>query len=111
MRVERWQVPWPPIRVSEDEWVVIRDSIYHPAAIIRRVEFAPNVARFRVVTWAERSADRSLIGYCLTLEVADMLVKFTPGAVDASHIHPPWTHGLTSGDWSRREAARPTPLT
>lgn len=106
MRVERWQVPWPPIRISETEWVVIRDSIYHPAAIIRRVEFAPNVARFRVVTWAERSADRRLIGYCLTLEVADMLVKFSPGSVDASRIHPPWTHGLTSGDWELKSSAR-----
>jgi hypothetical protein len=101
MKIQRWQVPWPPLKISDTEWVIIRDSIRHPAAIVRRIEFDDNVTRFRVVSWAERSEDRVLIGYCVNLELADMLVRFS-GEVDPA-VRSAWTrHGLTGQDWEKR---------
>jgi hypothetical protein len=103
------------VKISETEWIIIRDSIYHPAAIVRRLEFPDRTSRFRVVTWAEKSEDRTLLGYVANLELADMLVRFSgskgaPGAQpsEGTQAQPgtrprtPWGKGLTAEDWARR---------
>ncbi len=67
--------PWPPIRLSENEWVVMRNSASHPKAVIRRLEAdRGHPPFFRAVSWAPASADRRLIGYFPTLEVADLAI-------------------------------------
>lgn len=77
--VRDWTPPWPPIRISEDEWIIMRDSQSEPAAIIRRLRMGPRQETFyRVVTWAPISADRQLVGYFQTLTKADQSVLFTP---------------------------------
>ncbi len=35
MDVIRWQPPWPLVKISDVEWVVLRDDPRHPAALIR----------------------------------------------------------------------------
>lgn len=77
--VHDWQPPWPPIRISTDEWIVMRDSKTEPVAVIRRVKLGPrNETFFRVVTWAEESTDRQLVGYFASFKEADQSMLFVP---------------------------------
>jgi len=74
-----WTPPWPPIRLSDDEWILMRDSQSEPAAIVRRLSMGPrNQTYYRVVRWAPASKDRQLVGYFQTLAQADRSVLFTP---------------------------------
>lgn len=76
-----WQPPWPPIRVAETEWIVMRDAKSEPAAVIRTVRMGPrNELFYRVVTWAPTSEGRSLVGYYPTFELADRAVLFRPAS-------------------------------
>lgn len=74
-----WTPPWPPIQISRDEWIVMRDDKRIPVAVIRRLRLGPRQETFfRVVTWAEESAERELVGYFPTLAEADRMVLFKP---------------------------------
>ena len=77
--------PWPPIQVSETEWVVMRNSPTHPKGLVRFLPAtAAQPAVYRAVTWAARSEDRQLIGYFRTLELADAAVlEDAPGLIPA----------------------------
>ena len=67
--------PWPPIQVSEVEWVVMRNSPSRPKGLVRFLPAtAAQPAAYRAVTWAPRSENRELIGYFPTLELADASV-------------------------------------
>lgn len=70
-----WVPPWPPIQIAGDEWVVVRETPRHPAAVVRRFDSADG-PYFRVVTWSLRSTDRQLIGRFASLAEADRAVKF-----------------------------------
>ena len=60
-----------------DEWIIMRNSNREPAAVVRAVKLGPHDDRyFRVVTWAQESADRVLRGYFSTLGEADCSVRF-----------------------------------
>ncbi len=79
--VRDWQPPWPPIRISDDEWIIMRDSTLEPAGVVRTVTLGPRHERFyRVVTWAPSSEGRTLVGYYTTLAEADRSILFTPSA-------------------------------
>lgn len=82
---------WPPIQIGEDEWIIMRTERSRPAALVKRFAGQGNPDRparsyFRCVTWAERSADRRLIGRFRTLDEADAAVvtpsteEFRPSA-------------------------------
>jgi len=74
-----WQPPWPPIRIAEAEWIVMRDAKNEPAAVIRAVRIGPrNELFYRVVSWAPTSDGRTLVGYYATLQLADRAVLFRP---------------------------------
>jgi len=74
-----WQPPWPPIRVGEAEWIIMRDSNREPVGVVRVVKLGPrNETFYRVVTWAPASEDRQLVGYYATLAEADRSILFTP---------------------------------
>ena len=67
--------PWPPIRVGETEWLIMRNSPTHPKAVVRLLPATAEAAeRYRAVTWAPRSEQRLLIGYFATLGAADEAV-------------------------------------
>ncbi|MDJ0335330.1 hypothetical protein QMG83_08855 [Salinibacterium sp. G-O1] len=71
--------PWPPISINDSEWVVMRNSASRPKAIIRRMQAdAGHPPFFRAVSWAPVSADRRLIGYFPTLELADLAILEDP---------------------------------
>jgi len=77
-----WQPPWPPIRIGELEWVLMRESKSEPAAVVRLVRMGPrNETFYRVVTWAPASEGRTLVGYYATLAEADRAVLFVPANV------------------------------
>ncbi|MFP7833150.1 hypothetical protein [Marisediminicola sp. LYQ134] len=105
MQITRWQPPWPPLQISECEWVIIRDSQRQPAAIIRRFEFGEHrEVWWRIGRWAPRSEDRELIGWVRTLELADMAVKFSPKTtVDLQQFSP----ARTAEEWTRYQEDRP----
>jgi hypothetical protein len=68
--VARWH---PVVNAHAAEWLLRQGTAGQPYAIVRRFEFGdPNQAQiwFRVVTWAQNSQDRELIGWCRTLEAA-----------------------------------------
>lgn len=76
-----WHPPWPPIRVGESEWIVMRDSKREPVAVIRALRLGPrNELYYRVVSWAADSATRTLLGYFPSLDAADQSVHFEPPA-------------------------------
>jgi hypothetical protein len=76
LEVIRWQPPWPMIRTSDREWVILRDDPSRPVAVVRYLDDAPSGAQYRVVRWAPRSHDRRLFEYFPSLEKADMAVTF-----------------------------------
>ncbi len=76
-----WVPPWPPIRIGEGEWIIMRDSEREPVGIIKIVRIrhrGEERSFFRVVTWAERSEQRELVGYFRTLDEADASIRFSP---------------------------------
>jgi hypothetical protein len=76
LEVIRWQPPWPLIRTSDREWIVLRDDPSKPVAVVRYLDNAPSGGQYRVVRWAPRSEDRRLFEYFPSLEKADMAVTF-----------------------------------
>ena len=67
--------PWPPIQISDCEWIIMRHERTRPKAIVRRFEASEHHAGyFRVVTWAPLSKDRQLIGRYPSLELANEAV-------------------------------------
>lgn len=84
-----WDPPWPPIRISDCEWVVIRNYAEMPAAVIRFFEAtADHPTYFRAVTWRQTSQGRELIGRFPTLKDADRAVYFD-GTNGGSKTEPP----------------------
>lgn len=72
-----WEPPWPPVQISDCEWVIIRNYAETPAALVRRFDAdADHPAYFRVVTWRPTSAGRKLIGRYESLKDADRAVFF-----------------------------------
>jgi hypothetical protein len=87
--VRDWQPPWPPIMISDCEWIIMRDEKTKPAGIIRRVKLGPRDENFyRVVTWAPTSENRALVGYFTTLQEADRAILFRPPQHDTASSHP-----------------------
>jgi hypothetical protein len=67
--------PWPPIQVSDCEWIVMRHEKSRPHAMVRRFAASPEHPEYyRVVSWAPLSKDRKLIGRYLNLQAADEAV-------------------------------------
>ena len=74
---KNWQPPWPPVRIAESEWVILRDSRTEPAGVIKVVALGPRGESFyRVVTWSPTSEGRTLVGYFSTLHEADRSILF-----------------------------------
>lgn len=75
-RLEPLVSDWHPVTILEpSEWFLRPSKTESPVAVIRRIgQRAPNGLTeevwFRVVTWAVRSEDREMIGWCRTLEAA-----------------------------------------
>lgn len=63
---------WHPIMAAHEyaagEWLMI-DPSAKPYAVVRALEVGGERG-YRVVTWAERSEDRQLVGYWQTLRAA-----------------------------------------
>ena len=75
--VTNWQPPWPPVRIAEAEWVILRDSRTEPVGVIKVVKLGPRGESFyRVVTWSPTSEGRTLVGYFPTLHDADRSILF-----------------------------------
>ena len=67
--------PWLPIRISETEWIIMRNSASRPKAVVKRLEADPGHPSFyRAVSWAPISDQRRLIGYFPSLDVADLAI-------------------------------------
>ena len=72
-----WVPPWPPILIGDAEWIIMRHSNREPVAVVRAVKIGPRDEKyFRVVTWAQASEDRTLVGYFSSLAEADRSVRF-----------------------------------
>jgi hypothetical protein len=82
IRTHSWDPPWPPVQISDCEWIIIRDHPDTPAAIIRRFDAtAERSSYFRVVTWRPTSSGRELVGRYGTFKEADRAVTFAAGSV------------------------------
>ncbi len=84
-----------PIRISRDEWALIRNDPSTPAALVRRMHPGTELEHYRVVTFDIDPAQRSLIGRFRTLEAADRSVRYT---VPAQSIRPALNH-IPRGAW------------
>lgn len=95
-----WDPPWPPVQISDCEWVVVRNSIAKPKAVIRHFPKTPERPEyFRVVSWAPTSEGRELLGRFPTLAEADQSVKFSvPRGVGPKAMT---TEQLRPIDWSK----------
>ena len=78
------------------EWLLSQGALGTPYAIVRHFAFGdvnrPDVW-FRVVTWAPRSEERELIGWCRTLEAASAVA---------------WDHRCAAESWRHHMAKRRT---
>ncbi|RFA11487.1 hypothetical protein B7R21_12315 [Subtercola boreus] len=68
-------VDWHPSRLAQPvEWMLQHPVSPRPFAVIRLIRFPAQKgtvdAWYRVVTWSQKSADRELVGWCLSLEAA-----------------------------------------
>ncbi|GAA1696047.1 hypothetical protein GCM10009792_15040 [Microcella alkalica] len=63
---------WHPILAAHEyatgEWLLV-DPMAVPFAVVRVIEIKGERG-YRAVTWAEKSADRRLLGYCRSLRAA-----------------------------------------
>jgi hypothetical protein len=76
--VRDWKPPWPPIRIAENDWIIMRDNQREPVGVIRTLRMGPrNQLFYRVVTWAPTSEGRTLVGYYPTLDEADRSILFS----------------------------------
>lgn len=72
-----WDPPWPPVQISDCEWIIIRNYPDAPAAVVRRFDATyEHTTYFRVVTWRPTSSGRVLIGRFPSLKDADRAVRF-----------------------------------
>ena len=96
-----WKPPWPPIQVSEHEWIIVREKKTQPTAVIRRLRLGPRSETFyRVVTWAPTAEGRELVGYYASLDEANRSVKFTP-------LNPVMPDIRTASGWGGSRDTRP----
>jgi hypothetical protein len=89
-------VDWHPVQILEPaEWYLRTARTENPDAVIRRLstwslDQRTETVWYRVVTWARRSEDRELIGWCRTLEAAAQAA---------------WDHHLALNSWQRHSAS------
>lgn len=68
-----------PIRISTDEWVIVRNNPRYPKALIRRIDPRLPTEHYRVVTFELDPSKRMLLGRYRTLEAAnDSVLYDTP---------------------------------
>lgn len=81
-----------PIRISVDEWVVVRNNPRFPKALIRRIDPGLPTAHYRVVTFELEPSQRLLLGRYRTLEAAnDSVLYDTPEeSLRATSVHSNW---------------------
>lgn len=65
-----------PIRISTDEWIVVRNNPRFPKAVIRRIDPGGAAEHYRVVTFDLDRANRRLVGRYRTLEAANDAVPY-----------------------------------
>ena len=97
-----WQPSWPPIQISADEWIIVRETPRQASAVVRRFETV-NGAYFRVVTWSERSEDRVLVGRFPSLDEADQAVMFPVPSAGPSFAGYPSADDLAWHPWKLTE--------
>ncbi|MFF1571656.1 hypothetical protein ACFVWR_02835 [Leifsonia sp. NPDC058292] len=84
----------PVINAQASEWVLRQGKTGQPYGVVRLFAFGdPNKPEiwFRIVTWAGRSEDRELIGWCRTLEAAAAAG---------------WDHRCADESWRHHRAAK-----
>lgn len=65
-----------PVRIGQDEWVLIRENPRFPAAVVRRLHAGTELEHYRVVSFDLDPARRMLIGRYRSLDAADAAVLF-----------------------------------
>jgi hypothetical protein len=105
--VRRAVAPWHPVvNAQPTEWVLRQGAAGEPYAVVRRFAFGdPNRPEiwFRIVTWAQRSEGRELIGWCRSLEAA------ASAAWDHRCAYESWRHHLAAKRTDSATMARERP--
>lgn len=99
-------LPFPLNQARPTEWLMRVTDSQPPYAVIRRLlKGDPNHAEewFRVVTWAQRSEERELIGYVRTLNEAAVL------GWDYKCAYESWRHHLAASRTDADVMARDQP--
>lgn len=88
-QTERDRMPY--MQIAPDLWVVIRESMEHPKAIIQQVTARDQTARYLLFTWDVEPSRRRLHGMYDTLEEANWVVKWPSPKPDPPGAPPtPW---------------------
>jgi hypothetical protein len=99
--------PWHPVvNAQATEWVLRQGAAGEAYAVVRRFAFGdPNRPEiwFRVVTWAQQSEGRELIGWCRTLEAA------AAAGWDHRCAYESWRHHLAAKRTDTATMARERP--
>ena len=72
----------PYMQIAPDTWVVIRESMEHPKAIIQLVTARDQTEKYFLLTWHLDPSRRRLHGMYDTLEEANQEVKWPRGPVE-----------------------------
>ncbi|WP_146078124.1 hypothetical protein [Subtercola sp. Z020] len=99
-------VDWHPSRLAQPvEWMLQHPVSPRPFAVIRLIRFPAQKGTvdswYRIVTWSEKSADRELIGWCLTPESA------AEAAWDYFRAYSSWQHAQAATRMHERPGGPP----
>ncbi len=66
----------PRIQIDTDTWIVMREVLSSPKAIIHRVTDISGTSRYLVMVWREAEADRRMVGIYDDLSAAEKAVPW-----------------------------------
>lgn len=65
-----------PIQIGSDTWIIMRETMQYPKAVVHRVTSTMGDPRYLLMTWEPLAADRRLVSIHETLDAADRTVPW-----------------------------------
>ncbi|MDR6970565.1 hypothetical protein [Leifsonia shinshuensis] len=81
-----------PIRYDRDTWLVMRDDVVVPKAVIRRYTDKGGHDQYLLIRWDLDPSKRRLMAVCPSLERADDLVRYDNNVSHGYWDGPPNPH-------------------
>ncbi len=110
----------PPIQTGTDTWIIMREYLQQPKAIVHRLTTTDGTPRYLLMTWEPISADRRLVSMHISLDEADAAVPWPdpnqanpyPGSGRSSAAYDEhFARQRATNERSERRSGKRTPVT